>query len=58
MFEKKISDKVKKGDVIFTIHHRPDQKTAAETIRQRFLKEALTLSSAKVKTPKLILEKL
>lgn len=58
MFEKKIGAQVKKGDVIFTIHHRADQKQTAEHVRDRFLKEALTLSSTKVKSSKLIIEKI
>jgi pyrimidine-nucleoside phosphorylase len=58
IFSKKIGDAVKKEDVIFTIHHRPEQKTIAESIRDRFLKESLSLSSTKVRSPKLIIEKL
>lgn len=57
-FKKKIGDKVKKGEVIFTIQHHPHQKQIVETIRTRFLKEVLTMSATKVKTPKLIIEKL
>jgi pyrimidine-nucleoside phosphorylase len=57
-FYKKIGDKVKKNDVIFTITHHPHQKVIAESIAKTFLKEALVISSAKVKAPKLILEKL
>jgi pyrimidine-nucleoside phosphorylase len=58
VFEKKIGDKVKKGETIFTIHHYPEQKDTVEGIRTRFLKEVLALSSTKVKPPKLIIEKL
>ena len=57
-FEKKIGDKVKKGDVIFRIHHHSYQKEIAEKIKNTFLKDVLVMSAAKVKTPKLILEKL
>lgn len=57
-FEKKIGDKVKKGDTIFTIHHHANQKQIAENIKSTFLKDVLVMSSLKVKTPKLILEKL
>lgn len=57
-FKKKIGDKVKKGDVIFTITHHPHQKSIAEEIKKRFLKEVLTMSAGKVKSPKLIIEKL
>lgn len=58
MFEKKIGDQVKKGDVIFRIQHHPHQKEIAEKIKNTFLKEVVEISTSKVKTPKLILEKL
>jgi pyrimidine-nucleoside phosphorylase len=57
-FKKKIGDQVKKGDTIFEIHHHPHQKEIAEKIKSTFIKEVLVMSSSKVKTPKLILEKL
>lgn len=57
-FHKKIGDKVKKGESIFTIHHHPEQKAIADKIKKTFLSEVLTMSASKVKTPKLILEKL
>lgn len=57
-FQKKIGDQVKKGDVIFKIHHHPHQRDVAEKIKTTFLKEVLAMSSTKVKTPKLVLEKL
>lgn len=57
-FHKKIGDHVKKGEAIFTITHHENQNDIVENIKTRFLKEALTMSAAKVKTPKLILEKL
>ena len=57
-FEKKIGDKVKKGETIFTIHHHPQQKEIAEKIKSTFLKEVLVMSATKVKAPKLIIEKL
>lgn len=57
-FHKKIGDRVKKGETIFTITHHEHQKTAVDHIKERFLKEVLTLSTQKVKAPKLILEKL
>jgi len=55
-FHKKIGDKVKKGEPIFTIHHHPHQKEIVEKIRTVFIKEVLVMSAAKVKAPKLILE--
>jgi len=57
-FEKKIGDKVSKGDTIFVIHHHANQKEIAQNIKSEFLKDILVMSSLKVKTPKLILEKL
>lgn len=57
-FHKKIGDKVKKGEPIFTIHHHPHQKPIVEKIKATFIKEVLTMSAAKVKAPKLIIEKL
>ncbi len=55
-FHKKIGDKVKKGDPIFTITHHANQKEIVENIKKRFYKEVLTMSASKVKNPKLILE--
>jgi pyrimidine-nucleoside phosphorylase len=57
-FHKKIGDRVKKGEPLFTITHHAHQKDIVETIKKRFMKEVLTMSSLKVRTPKLILEKL
>lgn len=57
-FHKKIGDKVKKGEAIFTITHHPHQKAAVEEVEKVFRASALTMSTLKVKTPKLILEKI
>ncbi|HXH32336.1 MAG TPA: thymidine phosphorylase [Bacteriovoracaceae bacterium] len=57
-FHKKIGDKVTKGEPIFTIHHHPHQHKIASEISETFLREVLTVSSLRVKPPKLILEKL
>lgn len=57
-FHKKIGDKVKKGEPIFTIHHHPHQQPIANKIQAAFVKEVLTMSATKVKAPKLIIEKL
>jgi pyrimidine-nucleoside phosphorylase len=57
-FHKKIGDKVKKGESIFTITHHPHQQEIVRAIRLKFIKKVLTLSTEKVKYPKLILEKL
>lgn len=55
-FHKKIGDQVKKGEPIFTITHHLKQAAVVETIKNKFLKDVLIMSSTKVKTPKLILE--
>lgn len=57
-FHKKIGDRVKKGEPIFTITHHSHQQDIAESIKRRFTKDVLTMSASKVKAPKLILEKL
>ena len=57
-FHKKIGDRVKKGEPIFSITHHAHQKEIVENIQKVFNKEVLTLSAMKVKAPKLILEKL
>lgn len=57
-FHKKIGDKVKKGEPIFTITHHSHQKAIVENIEIRFRMNALTLSTMKARSPKLILEKL
>ena len=55
-FHKKIGDKVKKGEPIFTITHHAHQKAIVENIEIRFRMNALTLSTMKARAPKLILE--
>lgn len=57
-FNKKIGDHVTKGEPILTIHHHPHQKNLAKEIAGTFLKDVITLSSLKVKKPKLIMEEL
>jgi hypothetical protein len=49
---------VKKGEPIFTIIHHAEQKEIVESIKKRFLKDVVKIQQLKVKTPKLILEKL
>jgi thymidine phosphorylase len=58
VFQKKIGDSVKKNDPILTIHHHPHQKKLAEQIAKTLLTDVIEFSSAKVKKPKLIIEKL
>jgi len=57
-FHKKIGDKVKKGEAIFTITHHDTQKEIVADIQKKFIKDVLVLSTLKVKSPKLILDKL
>lgn len=57
-FHKKIGDKVKKGDPIFTITHHAYQEDIVAGIQKKFIKDVLVMSTVKVKSPKLILDKL
>jgi pyrimidine-nucleoside phosphorylase len=57
-FHKKIGDKVKKGEPIFTITHHAHQTDIVANIQKKFVKDVLVMSALKVKSPKLILEKL
>lgn len=57
-FHRKIGDKVKKGEAILTIRHHAHQKDAVKLVTERFLKEAISISTGKVRAPKLILEKI
>lgn len=57
-FHKKIGDKVKKGEPIFTITHHAYQEDIVTGIQKKFIKDVLVMSALKVKSPKLILDKL
>lgn len=57
-FHKKIGDKVKKGEPIFSITHHAYQTDVVAGIQKKFIKDVLTMSALKVKSPKLIIEKL
>jgi pyrimidine-nucleoside phosphorylase len=57
-FNKKIADRVRKGETIFTIHHHSHQKDIVEKIKTIFLKEVVTISTARVRKPKLIMDEL
>lgn len=57
-FHKKIGDQVKKDEPIFTITHHKKQKDIVKSIKTRFLKSAIKISNKKIKSPKLIMEKL
>ncbi len=58
IFHKKIGDKVKKGESILTIFHHKQQSSKAIEIAQIFLKEIISLSRKKVKSPNVILEEI
>ncbi len=55
-FNKKLGDKVSKGDSIFTIYHNKNQKKEVQYIQERFLKEVVKISAQKVQKPKTIHE--
>lgn len=55
-FHKKVSDKVKKGEPIFTITHNKDQAQKVERIQERFFKEVVKFSKTKLATPATIIE--
>ncbi|MBF0313007.1 MAG: thymidine phosphorylase [Oligoflexia bacterium] len=57
-FHKKIGDKIKKGDLLVTIHYNADQELLCETLAQRFINVIIKVSSKKVPAPKLIAERI
>jgi thymidine phosphorylase len=57
-FHKKIGDKEKKGEPIYTITHHAYQEDIVTGIQKKFIKDVLVMSALKVKSPKLILDKL
>ncbi len=56
IFNKKLSDKVKVGDVLFTIYHNKDQLEKVKYIEERFLKVAMKLTTKKIDKPQTIFE--
>jgi len=56
VFNKKLGDKVKEGESIFTIYHNKNQSKEVEIIIERFHKEVLTMSKTKVEKPNTIHE--
>jgi pyrimidine-nucleoside phosphorylase len=56
IFHKKIGDKVKAGESIFTIYHNEDQIKEVKYINDRFLNEVVKFSNTKVEKPKTIHE--
>lgn len=57
IFHKRIGDKVKKGETIFTISHHSHQQAIVENIKKVFLKDVIKWSASKVRPQKLIIEK-
>ena len=56
VFHKKIGDKVKEGESIFTIHHNEDQTNKVKYITERFFNDVVKFSKVKVEKPKTIHE--
>jgi pyrimidine-nucleoside phosphorylase len=54
IFHKKIGDKVKAGESIFTIHHNADQTKNVNYIIERFFTDVIKFSKTKVEKPKTI----
>jgi pyrimidine-nucleoside phosphorylase len=57
-FHKKMGDYVKKGDSILTISHHAHQSQIVEQIKETFLKDVIQLQIKKIKSPKIIIDKL
>lgn len=56
VFHKKIGDKLKEGDSIFTIYHNKNQGKKVEQIIERFFNEVVKFSKTKVEKPNTIHE--
>ena len=56
LFKAKVGDKVKAGDLLFSI--QGSDETKLNTIKQKILEDAYLFSKSKVDTPKLIHKKL
>ncbi len=54
-FQQKLGARLKKGDVIATVHCRAQQRTLVTRLEERF-REAVEIGSAKKSAPKLVLE--
>jgi len=57
-FHKKIGDKLQKNEVILTIYHHPHQSDIVKKIEEKFQKDIISISSSKVKSPKIIIKKM
>jgi len=56
VFNKKISQKVKEGETIFTIYHNKDQSKIVKYIEDKFFKDAIKFSDKKIDKPEIIFE--
>ena len=56
VFNKKVGDKVKKGDSILTIYHHQNQSQTVEFIQNFFSDSIIKYSKSKVKKPDTIYE--
>ena len=57
-FHKKVGERVKEGDTIFTVHHHRNQSSTVDQIEQRFFKDVLKVAKDKVEKPSIIIEKI
>lgn len=57
-FHKKVGDKLKEGDAIFTIHHNKNQLDIVKKLEERFFSKVVKFSNTKVEKPKIIIEKI
>jgi len=57
-FHKKIGDKIQKDEVILSIYHHPHQSEIVKKIEEKFHKEIISVTSSKIKSPKIILKKM
>ena len=55
-FHKKVGDKVKEGDAIFTIHHHKNQQAQVKNIQECFFNGVVKFSKSKVEKPSIIIE--
>jgi len=58
VFNKKLGDKVKEGESIFTIHHDKGQEKIVEYIQDKFFSDVIKFSKTKMAKPEIIYEKL
>ena len=57
-FHKKVGDRVKEGESVFTVHHRKGQEAEVAQIQNKFFSKVARLSKAKTEKPSVIIEKI